>query len=107
MSEIFPGEVKWELPGTSRIPRSDWSRPFPACCRPPVQAVGSRAARRRPGECDLESARGDSFYDGRGISAPSYTRPPEYQGHRVPDVLLSGNHAEIEKWRKLQERVDG
>ena len=49
---------------------------------------------------DLDSARGDSFYGGRGISAPSYTRPPEFRGHKVPDVLLSGNHAEIEKWRK-------
>jgi tRNA (guanine37-N1)-methyltransferase len=47
---------------------------------------------------DLDSARGDSFY-GRGISAPSYTRPPEFRGLAVPDVLLSGNHAEIEKWR--------
>jgi len=47
---------------------------------------------------DIESARTDSFF-GRGISAPSYTRPPEYRGHVVPDVLLSGNHAEINKWR--------
>jgi tRNA (guanine37-N1)-methyltransferase len=50
---------------------------------------------------DLDSARSDSFY-GRGISAPSYTRPPEYRGHLVPDVLLSGHHAEIEKWRKAE-----
>jgi tRNA (guanine37-N1)-methyltransferase len=48
---------------------------------------------------DMDSARGDSFY-GRGISAPSYTRPPEFRGFVVPDVLLSGHHAEIEKWRK-------
>jgi tRNA (guanine37-N1)-methyltransferase len=48
---------------------------------------------------DIESARTDSFYD-RGLSAPSYTRPAEYRGHKVPDVLLSGNHAAIEKWRK-------
>lgn len=47
---------------------------------------------------DLDSARGDSFYD-RGISAPSYTRPPEYRGASVPEVLLSGNHARIELWR--------
>ena len=49
---------------------------------------------------DADSARGDSFYEGRGISAPSYTRPPDFRGFKVPDVLLSGNHAEIEKWRK-------
>ena len=48
---------------------------------------------------DLESARTDSFFD-RGISAPSYTRPPEFRGHSVPDVLLSGDHARIAKWRK-------
>lgn len=47
---------------------------------------------------DLESARTDSFFD-RGISAPSYTRPPDYRGHTVPDVLLSGDHAKIAKWR--------
>jgi len=50
---------------------------------------------------DHDSARGDSFY-GRGISAPSYTRPPEFRGHTVPDVLLSGHHAEIEKWREAE-----
>jgi tRNA (guanine37-N1)-methyltransferase len=50
---------------------------------------------------DHDSARGDSFYD-RGLSAPSYTRPPEFRGHAVPDVLLSGNHAEIEKWRAAE-----
>jgi tRNA (guanine37-N1)-methyltransferase len=50
---------------------------------------------------DLDSARGDSFF-GRGISAPSYTRPPEFRGHTVPEVLLSGDHARIERWRAEQ-----
>ncbi len=53
---------------------------------------------------DLDSARGDSFYDSRGISAPSYTRPPSYRGHGVPEVLLSGDHAKIAKWRREQEQ---
>lgn len=53
---------------------------------------------------DPESAYGDSFYDGRGISAPSYTRPPEFRGFTVPDVLLSGDHARIARWRRDQER---
>ena len=53
---------------------------------------------------DPDSARGDSFHDSRGISAPSYTRPPSYRGHAVPDVLLSGDHAKIVKWRQEQER---
>jgi tRNA (guanine37-N1)-methyltransferase len=33
------------------------------------------------------------------VSAPSYTRPPEYRGHRVPDVLLAGDHAAVAAWR--------
>ena len=67
---------------------------------PAALAVIDSVVRLLPGAMsDLDSARGDSFYDGRGISAPSYTRPPEYRGFKVPDVLLSGNHAEIEKWR--------
>ena len=48
---------------------------------------------------DIESARADSFF-GRGLSAPSYTRPPEFRGHTVPEVLLSGDHARIAKWRE-------
>jgi tRNA (guanine37-N1)-methyltransferase len=48
---------------------------------------------------DLDSARSDSFFD-RGISAPSYTRPPDFRGHVVPDVLLSGDHARIARWRE-------
>lgn len=56
---------------------------------------------------DPESAYGDSFYGGRGISAPSYTRPPEFRGHAVPDVLLSGDHGRIARWRKEQERTPG
>lgn len=53
---------------------------------------------------DLESAYTDSFYNGRGISAPSYTRPPEYRGHAVPEILLSGDHAKIARWKSEQER---
>jgi tRNA (guanine37-N1)-methyltransferase len=48
---------------------------------------------------DLDSARGDSFFDDRGLSAPSYTRPPTYRGHDVPEVLLSGDHKRIGAWR--------
>ena len=53
---------------------------------------------------DPDSARGDSFHESRGISAPSYTRPPSYRGHEVPEVLLSGDHGKIAKWRQEQER---
>ena len=48
---------------------------------------------------DLESARTDSFFD-RGLSAPSHTRPPDFRGLTVPEVLLSGDHAKIAKWRE-------
>ena len=50
---------------------------------------------------DSESALTDSFQDGL-LGAPQYTRPPEFRGMKVPDVLLSGNHSEIEKWRQSQ-----
>ncbi|MDQ3179788.1 MAG: tRNA (guanosine(37)-N1)-methyltransferase TrmD [Acidobacteriota bacterium] len=45
------------------------------------------------------SAENDSFSDGL-LDCPHYTRPAEFRGMRVPEVLLNGNHAEIEKWRK-------
>jgi tRNA (guanine37-N1)-methyltransferase len=48
---------------------------------------------------DHESASGDSHYDGL-LSPPSYTRPPEYRGLEVPEVLRSGDHARIEAWRQ-------
>ena len=65
-------------------------------------AVIDATVRLLPGAMsDLDSARGDSFYD-RGISAPSYTRPPEFRGLVVPEVLLSGDHAKIEVWRKAE-----
>jgi tRNA (guanine37-N1)-methyltransferase len=50
---------------------------------------------------DHESAYGDSFFD-RELSAPSYTRPPVYRGHAVPEVLLSGDHQRIAEWREQE-----
>jgi tRNA (guanine37-N1)-methyltransferase len=62
-------------------------------------AIIDATVRLLPGAMsDLDSARSDSFF-GRGLSAPSYTRPPEYRGHSVPEILLSGDHARIAKWR--------
>jgi tRNA (guanine37-N1)-methyltransferase len=46
-----------------------------------------------------DSYKQDSFFNGY-LDYPHYTRPPEYRGMKVPDVLLSGNHSEIEKWRR-------
>jgi tRNA (guanine37-N1)-methyltransferase len=65
-------------------------------------AIIDATVRLLPGAMsDLDSARGDSFF-GRGLSAPSYTRPPDFRGHKVPEVLLSGDHARIERWRVEQ-----
>ncbi len=69
---------------------------------PAALAIIDATVRLLPGAMsDLESARTDSFY-GRGISAPSYTRPAEFRGHAVPDVLMSGDHARIDAWRDDQ-----
>lgn len=46
-----------------------------------------------------ESAAIESFSDGETLEFPQYTRPEEFKGMKVPEVLLSGNHAEIAKWR--------
>lgn len=53
---------------------------------------------------DGESALSDSFQDGL-LGSPQYTKPPDFRGMKVPEVLLSGDHKEIERWRE-QQRVD-
>lgn len=50
---------------------------------------------------DAESVLEDSFMHGT-LDAPLYTKPAEYRGHKVPEVLLSGDHAKIAEWRKNQ-----
>jgi tRNA (guanine37-N1)-methyltransferase len=58
--------------------------------------------RQQPGVLnDAQSAAQDSFVDGL-LDCPHYTRPEEYRGDRVPEVLLSGNHAAIRRWRLKQ-----
>jgi tRNA (guanine37-N1)-methyltransferase len=69
---------------------------------PAALAIVDATVRLLPGAMsDHASAFGDSFWE-RGLSAPSYTRPPEYRGHVVPDVLLSGDHGKIARWRFLE-----
>ena len=66
---------------------------------PAALAVIDATVRLLPGAMsDHESAYSDSFWE-RGLSAPSYTRPAEYRGHAVPEILLSGDHAKIAEWR--------
>jgi tRNA (guanine37-N1)-methyltransferase len=52
---------------------------------------------------DEESSQHDSFYSGnRLLEFPQYSRPREYRGHSVPEVLVSGNHEQIARWRREQ-----
>jgi len=65
-----------------------------------AMVVMDSVIRQLPGVLgDAESAVRDSFVDGL-LDYPHYTRPAEYEGRRVPDVLLSGHHAEIRRWRR-------
>ena len=54
---------------------------------------------------DSESALDDSFQDEEKIEAPYYTRPAEYRGMKVPDILLSGNEKEIKSWKEQQSKI--
>ena len=51
-----------------------------------------------------ESLREESFGDSAGLEYPHYTRPEEFNGMRVPEILLSGNHAKIRDWRAAESR---
>jgi tRNA (guanine37-N1)-methyltransferase len=69
---------------------------------PAAVCVLDAVVRLLPGAMgDHESASADSFYDGL-LSAPSYTRPPEYRGMAVPAVLRGGDHAAIARWRQAE-----
>ncbi|WP_454720472.1 MULTISPECIES: tRNA (guanosine(37)-N1)-methyltransferase TrmD [Cupriavidus] len=68
----------------------------------PAMAVIDAVVRHLPGVLgDAQSAVQDSFVNGL-LDCPHYTRPEEYEGMRVPEILLGGHHAEIEKWRRQQ-----
>lgn len=70
---------------------------------PAAAVVADAVIRLLPGALGThEAAAGDSFYDEGLLSPPSYTRPAEYRGLAVPDVLLSGDHARIEAWRRQE-----
>lgn len=69
---------------------------------PAALCVIDAVVRLLPGALgDHESASGDSHYDGL-LSPPSWTRPPEYRGLAVPEVLRSGDHARIAAWRQAE-----
>ena len=71
----------------------------------PAMVVIDAVTRLLPGVLgDDESSRDESFSHGL-LEYPQYTRPAEFRGMKAPDVLISGNHAEIEKWRREQARL--
>ena len=72
----------------------------------PAMVLVDAIARRLPGAIREESGALESFsaeLDG-GLEYPQYTRPAEFRGWTVPDVLLSGDHGRIEEWRRQQSR---
>ena len=73
----------------------------------PAMVIVDAIARRLPGALADGSGENESFSDALdgGIEYPHYTRPSEFHGWEVPEVLLSGNHAHIESWRAEQSRL--
>jgi len=68
----------------------------------PAMVLVDAVVRLLPGALgDDESAQQESFADGR-LDCPHYTRPESFRGMRAPEVLLSGNHGEIARWRREQ-----
>ena len=72
----------------------------------PAMVILDAVARRLPGALREESGARESFSQALegGLEFPQYTRPADFRGWRVPDVLLSGDHARIETWRQEQSR---
>ena len=73
----------------------------------PAMVLLDAIARRLPGAIHDDSGSFESFSAelGGGLEYPQYTRPAEFRGWRVPDVLLSGDHQRIEEWRRAQSRA--
>ncbi len=72
----------------------------------PALVITEAVCRLVPGVVgNLDSLEADSFEHPYLVGPPQYTRPPEYRGLKVPEVLLSGNHAEIARWR-LQQAIE-
>lgn len=71
----------------------------------PALSVIDSVVRLIPGVLGGEkSAEIESFSDGKTLEFPQYTRPDTFEGMKVPEVLLSGHHSEIEKWRQAQSK---
>ena len=71
----------------------------------PAMTIIDSIVRLLPGVLGGESSAAiESFSDGETLEFPQYTRPEDFKGRKVPDVLLSGHHAEIAKWRTEQSK---
>ncbi len=70
----------------------------------PAMIIIDAVLRLLPGAIDEQSPVDESFSTG-GLEYPQYTRPPEFEGQRVPDVLVSGHHAQIEQWKRDEARA--
>lgn len=70
----------------------------------PAMVVTDAICRYVEGVISADSLKDESF-SGGALEYPQYTRPQNYRGLKVPDVLISGNHAEVERWRKEQSRI--
>src|SRR5687768_17557953 len=73
----------------------------------PAMVLVDAIARRLPGALSEGSGEHESFSDELegGLEYPHYTRPEDFRGWRVPEVLLSGDHARIDEWRREQSRL--
>lgn len=67
----------------------------------PAMVISDAIIRLVPGVIKKESYENDSFFNGL-LDYPHYTRPAEYEGLKVPDVLMSGHHKNIDEWRLKQ-----
>ena len=70
----------------------------------PAMVIIDAVARQVPGVLPAWATRHESHVSG-ALEHPHYTRPADFRGMRVPDVLLNGNHAEIERWRREQSEL--
>lgn len=69
----------------------------------PAMVLADSIVRLIPGVLGGEnSAAEESFSDGKTLEHPQYTRPAKFRGMKVPDILLNGNHGEIDKWRRQE-----
>ena len=71
----------------------------------PAMTVIDAVSRLVPGVLSNETSADTESFNGNLLEYPQYTRPEEFMGEKVPDVLLSGHHKNIEKWRREQSII--